>query len=368
LDFRRDFERALARLLVDAFDVSETDPDPDSPVPARLRVVASSVSGGAGREAGVLTIVTGAAAVSTLPRLDAGDIGSASLRWTGFLRRLGDALQRPGLPGFAEAGEDAEALRAWALSFPGDPLAQDVGVSLRADVLMQRAARADAERDRLSQALETAERDHDDAVRRTRLAARETARLETENAQLQAEVDRLRAMAEDGAYPLADIDPPLRELAAQARATALRARLIAAEADAVARERSGVRSWTSTGASYDGDTRNDLPDGLGVMWFGRAASRFAGYRGEHRQGQREGVGVGLDSDGNTWSGEWNADQACGLGVLEAADGRRFEGRVKAGPAGPEGQEGWTWPARRSPGRDGGVLRAEQPRRLPHFKA
>jgi len=69
------------------------------------------------------------------------------------------------------------------------------------------------------------------------------------------------------------------------------------------------------------------------MTFARGRAAAAGYRGEFDDGKRAGLGVGVADEGLVWSGQWNADEACGFGILEAPYGRRFERRVKAGASG-----------------------------------
>ena len=79
-------------------------------------------------------------------------------------------------------------------------------------------------------------------------------------------------------------------------------------------------------------------------------TRFASYRGEFVNGKRSGHGIGVFVVGLVWSGEWRDDEACGAGVLEAPDGRRFEGAVKPDAKGEpraiDGQ-GWTWNVQRN---------------------
>jgi hypothetical protein len=69
------------------------------------------------------------------------------------------------------------------------------------------------------------------------------------------------------------------------------------------------------------------------------------YRGAFENGQRTGHGMATSDGGLTWSGQWKDNEACGLGILETPDGRRFEGEVAPDDTGvPRRVRGWTWEA------------------------
>jgi hypothetical protein len=361
--FRASLESAFSALLVDAYDTTETDPDPDASAVARLWLVAPTSTGlSAGRDTNLLIVLCGEDGPASLPRLEMGDIGGRSPRWLGFLRRLGDALDRPGLPGYADAGGDPDLLNEWALRYPADPLAKDVVVSMRPDVLLDRAAGAEADRDLIDRELRGLRRDLDASEHGRSQATRDVAKLAQEKAELESRVRQLEMLAEEGAYPLSLVPAGQRTIVDQARSAAARARHEATLGRSHGETHPFACSWPGAQAFYDGETRNALPHGHGVMWFGAGKSRFAGYCGRFVDGRREGLGVGRDADGTVWSGEWRDDQASGLGVLDSSDGRRFEGRVGPGPDGPTQQDGWVWPAPGQGGRAAGQVRV-QPRAL-----
>jgi hypothetical protein len=155
-------------------------------------------------------------------------------------------------------------------------------------------------------------------------------------------------MNEVGAFALGLVPENVRAVVAEAREHAWRAQAAAARANEAAAIHADALAWGG-GASYSGDVRNGKPDGFGVMTFRRRANVFAWYRGAFSHGVRAGHGMGMSEDGLIWSGEWKNDEACGLGVLEARNGQRYEGGVTPGADGaPKAGVGWSWNAPQRP--------------------
>lgn len=305
-DFRRRFERALDGLKVNASDGETVDPDPESPGIAMA--LASSAGGWAAPKADII-VQAGPGpfpATTGALRLETGDIDGETQRWSRVVERL------------------RERLGVASLALPPEDLADRLNAATqRAD-----SAEHDLKTARLNEANAIRERD------RLQLDLREARALAETHAQ---EVERLALLNQSGAFALGQAPEGLRAIMADARAHARRAELAAA----FAAEKAGVdaMAWTG-GARYSGETRNGRPHGAGIMLMGAAS-----YRGAYVDGKRSGHGVGVSDDGLVWSGEWRDDEACGLGVLEAPDGQRFEGAVKpdgdGAPRAVEGQ-GWTW--------------------------
>ncbi len=311
--FRRQFERALDGLKVNASDGEQVDPDPESPGVAMTLV---SAAGGWAAPKADIVVQAGAGsfpATTHALRLEAADIAAAAPRWQRLVERLRDKL---GMASLALAPEDL-ADRLNAATQRADAAEND----LRTAQLNE--ASAIRERDRLKLDLRTAQ--------------------ETREAQAR-EIERLTVLNQSGAFALGQLPENLRAVVADAREHARRAELAAARAIETAGRFADELAWAG-GASYSGETRNRRPHGPGVMRFTRAS-----YRGDFIDGKRSGHGVGVSDDGLVWSGEWRDDEACGRGVLEAPDGRRFEGEVKPDATGaPKAVEGngWTWNVQRA---------------------
>lgn len=305
-DFRRRFAHALDGLRVNASDGEMVDPDPENP--GVVMALASAAGGWAAPKADI-TVQAGPGtfpATTSALRLEASDIAGETQRWTRLVERLRERL---GLASLALAPEDlADRLNA---------------ATLRAD-----AAERDLGTARLNEANAIRERD------KLQLELREARAAAERNAQ---EVERLTLLNQSGAFALGQLPEDLRPVVADAREHARRAEFAAARAA----EAVGVDAiaW-SGGVSYSGETKNGRPHGAGVMRFASAS-----YRGEFAEGKRSGFGIGVSDNGLVWSGEWREDEACGLGILEAPDGRRFEGAVKPDEEGePRAVDGrgWTW--------------------------
>jgi len=86
----------------------------------------------------------------------------------------------------------------------------------------------------------------------------------------------------------------------------------------------GLQIYPS-GDRYEGEWRNDRREGRGTMtWSGGV------YEGDWRGDRRNGQGTETYSDGTRFIGRFADDLPSGLGVLIAADGTRFEGRITGG--------------------------------------
>lgn len=162
-------------------------------------------------------------------------------------------------------------------------------------------------------------------------------------ANLEHAVERLKSVSESGAYALSAIPTDLRPIAESARDHAWQARLAAARAAEAAAKHPDALVWPKAQASYSGETRNRLPLGHGAIVFHDGARAIASYAGAFEDGRRSGHGVGKSDGDHVWSGQWNEGEACGLGVLETPDGRRFVGEVAPHEDGsPKQVRGWTW--------------------------
>lgn len=310
---RRALEAALGRLNVDAADGDAVDVDPETPgvvavvaspegewsPPARPDIV---IQGGAGK----FTPAPGAI------RLTIHDIRDEGPQWTKLVRQLSTKL------GLA------------SLALPADELE----IALNAT-----AQRADeAERNMSAALLNEA-----NALRENRQLQLDMAKAHERIAELERENARLANLNQSGRFALGAVPETLRESVSQAREFARRAELAAARAPEAAAAFPDAIAWS--GALYSGETRNGRPHGHGVMTFAHGQSVSAGYRSDFAEGKSAGLGVGVANEGLVWSGQWAADEACGFGILEAPDGRRFEGRVKAGASGaPVAEQGWNWSA------------------------
>jgi hypothetical protein len=269
------------------------------------------------------------------------DIGTPNTRWLGALTALERLLDRPGLSAFANAGDDEAELSRWALAHVGDPLALDLNTARTPAVLAsrlsqerERANEAEAEMRRLKIALADADRERSIARKETQAASDARQKLEDR-------IARLEWTLEACAFRVSDAPPAMREAVETGRAHAGLARLAAARARDAARMHGEALAWAKSGALYSGQTRNQSPEGAGEMTF--KGARAPGYRGEFRDGKRHGHGVGASPEGHVWTGEWRNDVASGFGLLETADGRRFEGQIAAtGGANPRVVLGWWW--------------------------
>lgn len=309
--FRRRLEHALGGLKVNASDGDTVDPDPDNP---GIMMALAAAAGGWPAPKADIVVQAGPGnfpATNGALRLEASDIDGETQRWSRLVERL------------------REKLNMASLALPPEDLADRLNAAtLRAD-----KAEHDLRTAQLSEANAVRERD------RLQLELREVRAAEERHAQ---EIERLTLLNQSGAFALGQLPENLRPVVAEAREHARRAEFAAAHAA----ELSGADAiaWAG-GASYAGETRNGRPHGAGIMRMGSAS-----YRGEFENGKRSGHGIGVSDDGLVWSGEWRNDEACGAGVLEAPDGRRFEGAVKPDakgePRAVDGQ-GWTWNVQRA---------------------
>lgn len=313
--FRRRLERALGGLKVDCADGDLVDPDPDNP--GVVMALASAAGGWALPARADIVVQAGPGefpAGTQALRLDTSDIESETPRWGRFLEKLRGTL---GMASLALPQED---------------------MALKLDEATRRA-------DESAAALATARLSEAHAIReRDRLRA-DLVAVRGELEALKGDNARLTEMNAAGAFAIGQAPEDVRPMIAAGREHAARAQLAAARAAEAAAMYPGVIAWAGV-ASYSGENRNGKPHGFGVMTFNRGPDEGAYYRGAFVDGQRAGLGIGGTADGLVWSGAWKNDEACGDGVLEAPDGRRFEGSVKPDTDGaPKPDRGWTWGAR-----------------------
>lgn len=328
--FRRRLERALGDLKVETADASAIDPDPDAQA-VTLTLIAAN--GGASAPARSDIVVQ--AGPGEFPphaqalRLTADDIETGSRRWIRLVEQLGARL---GMASLALAPEDLEE---------------------RLNEANRRAQEAESARDRV-------ERERDEAVRKAARLENDLVAQRSRADKLQVELGQLDAINQMSAFPIASVDPHLRETVTLAREQAWQARLAAQRAIELAAQHPGALAWGKA-TLYSGETMNGRPHGAGVMSFVDGDGEItASYRGDFSEGRRSGYGVG-QSGGAVWSGQWRSDEAAGPGVLEATDGRRYEGEVAPGPDGaPVRNGGWLWTPDPPPSR----IKVEQRPALP----
>ncbi len=275
-------------------------------------------------------------------RLEAADIESRTRRWIAFAEKLGAKLGRPALARFAESGDAIEQKRATSLAFPADPLSKTFAPDHSPEALMASLAAMTERAEAAEKAVATAQLKESDAIRATRNAEAVLAKERAKSATLERETERLRALSESSVFALSHVPGELREIVGAARDHAWRAKLLAARADEVAQLHPDALTYPKAHAVYSGETVNRLPHGFGVMVFRDGDAVRATYRGAFENGQRVGHGVATH-EGFTWSGEWRGNEACGLGVLETGDGRRFDGEVTPDAEGaPVKRRGQEW--------------------------
>ena len=308
---RRALEAALSRLNVDTADGETVDIDPEAP--GVVAVIASSAGGWSPPSQHDILIQAGHGkftATSGAIRLTIDDMRGDTPQWAKLLRQLSTKL------GLA------------SLVLPADELE----VALNAT-----AQRADEAERNVSAAL----LNEANAVRENRQLQLDMAKARGRIAQLEQENDRLLNLNQSGRFAIGAVPENLRDAVSQAREFARRAELAAAQAAEAAASLPDQIAWS--GALYSGETRNGQPHGYGVMTFMHGKQLAAAYRGAFADGKRAGLGVSIADEGLVWSGQWTANEACGFGILEAPDGRRFEGRVKPDTSGaPKPEQGWTW--------------------------
>ncbi len=310
--FRRRLERALGGLKVDTADGDTVDPDPENP---GVVMALASAAGGWSRPGRADIIVQ--AGPGDFPdgthalRLETSDIEQETARWIRFVEKLRGKL---GMQSLALPAED---------------------LAVKLDEASRRAEEAERTRN-------TAQNNEANAIRERRQMELALTKAQARIAELEATQEQLQKITEGGAYGLALVPEDVREDVIAAREHAWRAQAAAARASEAAAAHPDVIAWGSS-ASYSGEVRNGKPDGLGVMLFRRGNDVDGWYRGAFANGVRAGHGMGMSEDGLVWSGEWKHDEACGLGLLEAADGRRYEGEVTPDANGaPKAGRGWTW--------------------------
>ncbi len=338
--FRRKLERELGALQVDFADASQVDHDPDAAAPLKLAIL--SPAGQNTPENADIIVLGGPGDTSSRNalRLETNDIQERTKRWITFAEKLGHKLNRPALAKYA-AEASMEEQRALSLAFSSDPLSRDFAPNHSPDVLMAKAAAAEARAEAAERAIATAQLNEANAIRERKtadtMAATERARI----AELEREVERLSALSETTAFALSSVAADLRDAVIEAREQAWRARIAAARAMETAAHYPDALTWKS-GASYSGETLNRQPHGSGIMIFRDGSHEVARYAGAFEEGRRTGHGIGT-SDGLVWTGAWKDDEACGHGLLEASNGHRFEGQVAPDESGaPRQVRGWEW--------------------------
>jgi hypothetical protein len=311
--FRRRLERALGDLKVEAADASMVDADPENP-PVTMALV--SANGGAAMPPRCDIVVQAGPGdfppSSQALRLTMEDMETGSRRWTRLVEQLRVKLGKASL-------------------------------ALEPEDLEQRLDEASRRADQAERARNTFELERNEFER---LAKKLESSLVTERARaaaLATKLGHMDAVNQMSAFPLASVDAGLRDTVSAAREHALQAQLAAQRAIEMAAQHPNALAWGKA-TLYSGETMNGRPHGAGVMSFLDGDGEImASYRGEFADGRRSGHGVGQSGDGMTWSGQWRGDEASGLGVLEAVDGRRYEGEVEPGADGaPVRCGGWLW--------------------------
>lgn len=310
--FRRRLERELGALNVRHADASAVDPDPDGPAPLKLAVFPAK-GDSPPRDMDIVVLV---GAVELREKfgalhLETADIENRTKRWNIFCERLAAKLGRASL---VVSPEDLET---------------------RLDEATRRA-------DEVERARAEFELQFNTAARAAKLAEVALATERARGARLELEVQRLEAVSEATAFALSTVPTSLREAVRSAREHAWRARIAVAQAHEAAEAHPDALAWKS-GAAYSGETLNKQPHGFGVIVFHENGHETARYAGAFEEGRRSGHGVGASADGLVWTGEWKNSEACGFGLLESADGTRFEGEVGPDDGGePRQRSGFTW--------------------------
>lgn len=297
------------------------------------------------------------------------NIGAPSRQWTALLRALGQQLERPGLSAFTECEGDPDKLSDWAQRFPQDPLAAGVRAAHSPAFLR---AELEAAIERARQAEEAAiERDtaRKQAEHAARIAGKQSSAVRNEADILRHQVSILKSQLEDTAWSPFQLKGEARQLVEAAREAVWRARTTVADAQRAAEMIANPLEWPKAAGSashparYDGESQNGVPHGLGVIVFLKCGST---YSGEFSNGQRHGFGAGIDAEGRTWIGRWQADQPDGFGALELPDGARREGEVRpASDGAPAMRNLHHWPAPgEPPARKPRPFYIEAPRQLP----
>jgi hypothetical protein len=315
--FRRRLERALGELHVDYADAGMVDPDPDERKLMKMALV--SVRGGfAPPQDSDLIVLAGPGEFPETRdalRLEASDIEYNSKRWTALLDRLSRKMGRSSL---VVAPEDL------AIKLDEATRRADGAERMRAEFELQK----------------------NNATRESKQAQAALASAQAQVSTLQLEVDRLTALTESTVFSLSHVKDDLKAVITSAREHAWRARVAAARAVEMAEAHADALNWPKAQASNAGETRNKTPHGHGVIVFRKGAEEIARYAGALVDGRREGHGVATSEDGMIWCGEMKEDEACGFGILEASDGRRFEGEVAPDADGaPRQVRGHQWDAK-----------------------
>lgn len=317
---------ALRDLKVESADASEIDPDPETGAVTVALVSAKAETAMPARPdilvlAGPGDFPSGGDGL----RLEREDIEQKSRRWQKLVDRLRAKL---GSASLALTHDDLE---------------------VRLDEEARRADEAERARDLI-------ERERDDIDRKAKRLESELVKARSRAHQSDEELERLREIHRLSAFALSSVSPNEQETVSLARDHAWRAQLAAQRALEMAGQHPEALVWKA--ASYSGWSENAAPSRFGAMTFtGRNGEMTASYRGEFHDGRREGHGVGISADGHVWTGQWKNDEACGFGVLETPDGRRFDGEVAPGDDGaPRRVRGWLWEP------DGARVRSIEPHR------
>ncbi len=341
-EFVRAFCGGLDALQIAHADINVVQTDHENPAAIDIYVVSASRGGTGARDSTNTIVIIGGPGErehsGRALRVEARDIAEGSRRWAAAAGRVGERTGRPGLDAFVLAASAAER-QAWSLDHPSDPLATDLAEAGKPDVLARQLVAVSARADKAEAALRLMERDANVNAIDIRRAESTAAASHMRIAELEAENARLRAHLESAAFALSLVPAGARETVERARDAAGRAQLAAADALRMADRHAGALVWPKGDAAYAGETKNRHPHGGGAMTFARTGSF---YRGDFVEGRREGFGVGRADDGTVWSGQWANSEACGFGILETADGRRFEGEVRPGDNGPRRVSGHVW--------------------------
>lgn len=87
----------------------------------------------------------------------------------------------------------------------------------------------------------------------------------------------------------------------------------------------GIYEWAN-GGRYEGEMKNNVPDGYGVYLYAIGTL----YRGYYRQGFENGKGFMKFTDGSYYDGEWSDGQRSGQGEYVFSYGSKYIGEFKNG--------------------------------------
>ena len=83
----------------------------------------------------------------------------------------------------------------------------------------------------------------------------------------------------------------------------------------------------SNGKRYEGEWKDDMEDGLGIMYYNKRKDR---YEGSFKKGKKEGKGIYYYDNGNRYEGDWKDDVKDGKGIFYGDNGDRKMGDYSKG--------------------------------------